>query len=284
MLVLLTRFAVSPDSELKLFAEDRKFKAGIHLTDSWFDHRLRIFEEFCLPSVVKQTDKNFRWCVLVDSQLDQSKKERLLDLLEGAGELIEVFPRETLNDCLRRTFKGLSDSDDSVRLDSDDMIARDFVSTMKRSSGRSDGVNLLHGLEYDLAQKTLKHRFIRSNPFLLLAMEKDISVFSYRNHVEVGLKRDLRNVLTIRPMYCRVIHGRNTAVAREGGLPVLFPRHCAKRFGAPDRGFQVLLRAQVSIFLTRLGQAVFLLAPALGRVLESSKRAIHGWGWDGQKY
>lgn len=273
-LVLLTRFAIQPDSELGLFEEDGKFQSGIHRSNSWFEHRLQIFEKFCLPSVLGQTDKNFRWCLFVDSRLAEQKKKRLLNSLAGTGELIEVIPGETLDGCVRRTFGVSGETFDAVRLDSDDMISRDFVSTLKRYSGQGDGVNLLHGVEYDVLKKTLTHRLIRSNPFLLLASKGDDHIFSYRNHVEVGQKRQLRNVLTSRPMYCRIIHGRNTAVPRQGGVPVLSPRLCGMRFSGSQAVFDVKVSAQVLILATRFGQVVFRIAPPLARFVERVKRFI----------
>ncbi len=35
-------------------------------TDVWLKNRIDLFEKYCLPSVVGQTNKNFTWMVLFD--------------------------------------------------------------------------------------------------------------------------------------------------------------------------------------------------------------------------
>lgn len=269
-LTILTRFAIEPDSELEMFVDDGKFESGVHLTDTWFLHRFKFFTLYCVPSVRSQTKRGFRWCVFVDARLSSEKKKLLIESLQGIGELVEVVPGETFDNCVRRTLKDGKGSNNSVRLDSDDMISRDFVACLQRYLGTKDGVNFLHGVEYDVEHNTLKHRVISSNPFLFLSTKDDRHIFSYKSHVEIGRRVSLHNVATLRPMYCRVVHGRNTAVPRDGGLPVFFPGRCASHFGDTNIVFNVNFWSQVSALITRIGQIVFWLAPPLGRALNKA--------------
>ena len=34
--------------------------------DEWLRHRIEIFEKYCLPSILNQTEKNFLWLVYFD--------------------------------------------------------------------------------------------------------------------------------------------------------------------------------------------------------------------------
>ena len=36
------------------------------LSEEWMSSRLEIFEKYCLPSVLKQTNLNFRWIIFFD--------------------------------------------------------------------------------------------------------------------------------------------------------------------------------------------------------------------------
>ena len=56
--------------------------------------RLKIFEYFCLPSIVKQTSQEFIWIIRTDPDLDQRVKEPLLDLLKGHPNYLLVASNE----------------------------------------------------------------------------------------------------------------------------------------------------------------------------------------------
>lgn len=36
--------------------------------NEWLAYRLNLFETYCLPSVVAQTEQNFKWIILVDKE------------------------------------------------------------------------------------------------------------------------------------------------------------------------------------------------------------------------
>ena len=58
--LLLTRFNVRESEEFKLALDEK-----------WLDGRVKLFEEYCLPSVQKQTDSNFKWVILWDGETPQ---------------------------------------------------------------------------------------------------------------------------------------------------------------------------------------------------------------------
>ncbi len=45
--------------------------------DAWMQHRFRMFEDFCYPSVRAQTNTNFTWLVLFDASTPEKYKERI---------------------------------------------------------------------------------------------------------------------------------------------------------------------------------------------------------------
>ena len=46
-------------------------------TAEWLEQRFRLFEQFTLPSVLNQTDKNFKWIVLFCSETPIKYKSRI---------------------------------------------------------------------------------------------------------------------------------------------------------------------------------------------------------------
>lgn len=60
-----------------------------HLVDLGFA-RLKIFEHFCLPTIVQQTSQNFVWIIRTDPELDERLKQPLLELLRNHSNYFVV--------------------------------------------------------------------------------------------------------------------------------------------------------------------------------------------------
>ena len=61
---ILTRFNVK-----KMWSQDKR--GNKVLTDEWLSHRFKLFENYCLPSIVNQENKNFIWLVYFDQDTDK---------------------------------------------------------------------------------------------------------------------------------------------------------------------------------------------------------------------
>ena len=128
---LLTRF------NLALWRED---KAGKDICrEEWLKRRMRLFETYCLPSVIGQTCQEFQWILLVDEDTPAGCRERIKAYradcpqmrfvgvkAEYAFRFADIF-RQVVTADLRK--KGWNDGDLCLTtyLDNDDCIARTFV-------------------------------------------------------------------------------------------------------------------------------------------------------------
>ena len=54
-----------------------KIWSGVQLDTSWYDHRIMLFESFCLPSIENQTNRSFHWLILCDSTTPPIYLERI---------------------------------------------------------------------------------------------------------------------------------------------------------------------------------------------------------------
>ena len=60
---ILTRFNV--DLYNKNNTKWQKDKNGTNIDpEIWLENRFKLFETYCLPSIINQTSKNFKWIVL----------------------------------------------------------------------------------------------------------------------------------------------------------------------------------------------------------------------------
>jgi hypothetical protein len=127
---IVTRFNLRIDNPA--MSRDKSGKEV--LTREWLEHRLAHFEKYCLPSVLNQSEKNFRWILYFDTTTEESVR-RQNDLLEQKyPDLIKIlyadgygsFLRSYCTDILSLCPDGLSHVI-TTRLDNDDMIHKDFI-------------------------------------------------------------------------------------------------------------------------------------------------------------
>lgn len=128
---LLTRF------NLALWRED---KAGRVIDrEDWLAKRMRLFETYCLPSVIGQTCQDFLWVLLVDENTPAEFREKIKAYrvicpqirfvgvkAEFAPRFADVFRQVVARDLQK---KGWNEGDLCLTtyLDNDDSIARTFV-------------------------------------------------------------------------------------------------------------------------------------------------------------
>lgn len=122
--VLLTRFNLpSPGVESLVRAQE-----------GWLRDRQVLFEKYCLPAVLGQSEKNFHWIIYFDSQSPEWLKSRIAELgRDGAFAAIfrDEVPHDALLADITRVTGARGDTLLTTNLDNDDGIARDFVKRLQ---------------------------------------------------------------------------------------------------------------------------------------------------------
>jgi len=108
--------------------------------EEWLRARLDLFKKYCLPSVQKQTCKDFKWGILVD---DRSKFLKEFDLEQAMTSksnmftisIVKIDPKDIALDILRFQKRNMQDKkvDTHVwtRLSSDNMIHPSFIANIQ---------------------------------------------------------------------------------------------------------------------------------------------------------
>jgi len=104
------------------------------LTADWLEHRLSLFMNYCLPSVINQSTSNFLWLIYFDESTPESIKTQnsiFENKYEGIIKIIyadgyDSFLRQYGYDVLSMCPAGLSHII-TTRLDNDDVVHVDFV-------------------------------------------------------------------------------------------------------------------------------------------------------------
>lgn len=139
--VILTRFNLPSKGPESL----------IRAREGWLRNRQELFENYCLPSVLAQSNQNFSWIIYFDPQSPQWLLDKITKF-QRRGYFIPIFrvevSAEQLIDDLQMVTGGRSDVLLTTNLDNDDGLSLDFVDRLQRtvSAGRDCAFYVSDGL------------------------------------------------------------------------------------------------------------------------------------------
>jgi hypothetical protein len=213
---------------------------------AWTRARIGLFEAYCLPSVLQQRNRNFRWLLF----FDQETPAEFMPFIEkwGRNELVEICYSNGTDDFYASyideiKFRMPTDCSWLItsRIDNDDCIHQDYVDRVQQYARFRHRymVSLASGYTLDLNKKRLSHYFYPSSPFISLVestSERLMGVHckghSEWNQLRLWVYRELRTALFAekqrmtsfvldKPLWIQVIHGKNVSNSFYRGLPVI---------------------------------------------------------------
>lgn len=212
---ILTRF------NLLLWTKD---KEGNKVRNKkWLEHRFSLFEKYCLPSIIGQTNKDFEWIVLFDSTTPEEYKKRVDNYQKECSQLIpvyveprngryfaEIFRQEVVK---RLNAKRIITS----YLDNDDALNVRFVEDLRlRVQSLPDGtfINYIEGYQfYTDYNYVMKINFPRNH--FMSVVERGTSlaiktIYGYGSHYYIDTIKGAKiKYVYSQPMWCEVIHDKN---------------------------------------------------------------------------
>ena len=263
--LLLTRFNV----RMKWLDEAR----GV--SDEWLEHRVALFERFCLPSVRAQTCQDFTWLVFMDASTPGQWKERIESHARTYSNLVpryvELFDWFALRAAMEEVVPPRADVDlITTRLDNDDSLARTMMERVQ-SCWSIDGarprlIAFERGLFFrrDKVYDTL----YPNNPFSSV-IESSIKPKTalHFDHIEAGQHLDVES-LRGDPAWMIVVHDRNVLNRVRG-------RRCSVSVLADHVAIESMPRGERAIELAagRLTSGLFWRA---WRVINALRRVFRG--------
>lgn len=134
--LLITRFSFRGKDVLKSIDGPTFLRAEDPLEPRRLEHRFRLFEFTCLPSVLGQADQNFTWIIVVDAALPERHHQRLAALVRPRPRtFIHAFDPSLSLAQLRWLGNYYLHGNGHVmttNLDDDDCIPRNFVAALQR--------------------------------------------------------------------------------------------------------------------------------------------------------
>ncbi|TDP00879.1 glycosyltransferase [Flavobacterium sp. 245] len=114
------------------------------LTNEWLEHRFSLFENYCFPSVINQSNQNFIWCIFFDIDTPEDFKNKIIALTANRQNIIPIFIDGM--DALYSSFKKFISENITVedshiittRIDNDDIVHQDFIEVIQSLFQPSD--------------------------------------------------------------------------------------------------------------------------------------------------
>ena len=220
---ILTRF------NLTLWQTDKN--SNNTQTAEWLEQRFRLFEQFTLPSVLNQTDKNFKWIVLFSSETPIKYKSRIDEIRSRCPQFraIGVAPGQSAN--FGQIFKEVIENDldgkkegivSTTYLDNDDALSVHYMETIQNLISANYReivaqpaiINFRFGSQYFTEQKIASRASFKRNHFITMAeplgSNSIKTVFGYGSHYYIGKHNGIRQIVVEKTdMWLEVIHDKN---------------------------------------------------------------------------
>lgn len=198
--------------------------------DSWLNDRFRLFKLYCWPSMFAQDNSQFTWIIFLDASTPQWLRQSLASLAGSAPFGFELIYTDNVfgPDVIRAAIRELHTEKLVVttRLDNDDMVATDFISTIQQhvADEKFMLINLVSGSQ--MSSGLPYRRPYPANPFITLVENVPVpnqkTVFA-TEHYSMPSMGAVRNIRTGHPMWMQVVHEANLA-NEVVGLPMLSGR------------------------------------------------------------
>ncbi len=179
----------------------------------WLERRRMLFERFCLPSVARQTIRDFQWIMFVSPDTP----ERFLAPLEPHATLIRA---SGLDDAVTK-LDALIPRDGRIlvssRIDSDDAIVPEFMAKARRVAlanhqGVRSAIAFSHGVRVDLATMKAHPVHVIRSPFAtVVETTPPWRSVSWHPHNKIDNATPLTAVSTAAPMFLQTLHGGNVS-------------------------------------------------------------------------
>jgi hypothetical protein len=217
---IITRFNVV-DNDRFAYAEKLLATDEVYLQE-----RFRLFDIFCLPSIVNQTNSNFIWLCLFYENTPQNWKEKI-ETYKKYSNFKPYFLSEqattgenfiqTLCKIIHKEVKNIkADFIITTRIDNDDAVNLNFVNNLQEYFFKNQQeaiVNFPNGLQYILKFNVLKNVFDKKGHFSTRIEKNDNSietVLAFNHH---NLPKNIKFVCikNKNPMWLEVLHNTNAA-------------------------------------------------------------------------
>lgn len=185
------------------------------LTETWLKNRFTLFENYCLPSVKKQKNQNFKWLVFLDTNTPEIYKEKISSY--NFDNLLPFFidGMDNFLPSIKEKIQELNTTDYIItsRLDNDDSLHMNYVDLVQSMFDRQKfmAVDIVDGYGMQTGDKVklgkMRHLY---NPYISLieSVTNDFETVWFRGHTYWKFENKITRVKD-KPSWLTIIHQEN---------------------------------------------------------------------------
>lgn len=186
----------------------------IRTREGWLRDRVVLFERYCMPSVQRQTSRNFHWIIYFDPGSPEWLKE-LIRTWSADGLFTAIFREEVPHDVLMSDLRRVSGARYrdlmTSNLDNDDGLAEDFVARLQDVAVDSPRVAIYLARGLIKSGNQLYNRTDRNNAFCSVRESWDGAVTCWADwHNRLGQQMPVEEIYG-KPAWLQVIHDLNVS-------------------------------------------------------------------------
>lgn len=186
------------------------------LTDAWMENRLWLFENFCLPSVVAQRNKNFIWLLFLD-KTTASKFRGQIEQCIINHPFIKIFYIDGMGAFQSSIKSYLSENAHqpfliTTRIDNDDCVHVDYINEIQKTFDKQDyqAIDLIKGYSLQIEPQFIlgkkEHVF---NPFISLIERNSAPETVWANDHTTWKKETRIQQINHKRLWMSIIHEKN---------------------------------------------------------------------------
>ncbi|WP_291117078.1 glycosyltransferase [Flavobacterium sp. UBA6135] len=186
------------------------------LTDQWMNHRMELFENYCLPSVKSQNNKNFTWLLFFDITTSDVFKNWILNTTKDTN-FIQCFfidGMDSFSDSIKEFIAKDASSFTHIitsRIDNDDCVSKFYIDEIQKQFNFQKylAVDFVSGYTLSLNPVMLGKKEQIYNPFISLIEEnKNPKTVWHNDHNQWKKEKSIINIENKR-VWLSIIHDKN---------------------------------------------------------------------------
>jgi hypothetical protein len=192
------------------------------LTEEWMEDRIQLFKNYCLPSVVAQTNQNFKWLLYFDVTTSEKNKTQIEALVQPFSN-IEIFYIDgmpSLIDAIKDYVTANCKSEYIItsRIDNDDSISKHFIDTVQQNFKQQDfhAIDFISGYTLNIKPCMIGKKEHIFNPFISLIEKNDNPKTVWFNDHNHWKKESRITQIQNQRVWMSVIHEKNKVNEFDG--------------------------------------------------------------------
>lgn len=194
------------------------------LNEEWMTERIFLFENYCLPSIVNQTNQNFTWLLFFDVTTEEKYKLQINDLVKNHANIVVLYINgmPLFTESIRNYISAkASDTPYLITsmIDNDDCVNKSYIAEVQARFNNQDfmAVDFIEGYTLQIEPQIMlgkkEHIF---NPFISLIEKNDHPKTVW--HYEHNLWKKEPRIIQVsgKRIWMSIIHGKNKVNEFDG--------------------------------------------------------------------